>query len=307
MQPLVSVVIPTYGRPVSLERALRSVLGQDYPNLELIVVDDNKPGSRNRVETAEVVERIREDWPQIIYQQRASNGGGSRARNDGIGAASGEFVTFLDDDDEYFSNKVSAQVAHVLSDDLDISLCAMQAVRNGRLVSYEGSLPRGENLREFLLFGNAFTPMIMVRRELLVDVGGFPISNRFQDHLLMLRLLERHPRVGILREPLYRFHMHDGERVTFSERSVEALQMKHMEEARLSVNLPENERNLLAFRQRKELLWVHARHGAYLRKLVSALAGAKNVKEALAYISAAARGVAGRAKLLRTVRAWLQT
>ena len=59
--PLVSVVIPTYSRPVTLARAVNSVLGQTYQNIEVIVVDDNDPSSDARTETSEIMKQYESD------------------------------------------------------------------------------------------------------------------------------------------------------------------------------------------------------------------------------------------------------
>ena len=64
--PLVSVVIPTYNRPVYLKRSIQSVLEQTYSNIEIIVVDDNNPGTQARFETESVM-KIYEEHPEVVY------------------------------------------------------------------------------------------------------------------------------------------------------------------------------------------------------------------------------------------------
>lgn len=92
-RPAFSVVIPTHQRCGVLPRAIRSVLGQSFPDLELLVVDD---ASKDR--TAEVVAGFTD--PRLIYVRREQNGGAAATRNTGILQARGELVCFLDDDDE---------------------------------------------------------------------------------------------------------------------------------------------------------------------------------------------------------------
>ncbi len=91
--PLISVVIPAYNSQGTIERAVRSALTQDYDPIEVIVVDD---GSEDR--TAEVVRSIADGRIRLVRQP---NAGPAAARNRGIGESRGEFVAFLDADDEW--------------------------------------------------------------------------------------------------------------------------------------------------------------------------------------------------------------
>lgn len=104
--PLVSVVIPTYGRSDALVDAVASVIEQTYEPIELIVVDDCSPEpvadsvSQLPLETLSSVEFIRHD----------ENRGANVARNSGIDAAEGTYIAFLDDDDEWVETKIERQV-----------------------------------------------------------------------------------------------------------------------------------------------------------------------------------------------------
>ena len=100
--PLVSVIVPAYNAERFLGRALRSGLAQTYPHLELIVVDD---GSADR--TAEVIRSFTD--ARIRHLSQPNRGQGA-ARNLGIRASTGRYVTFLDADDVYLPQKVERQV-----------------------------------------------------------------------------------------------------------------------------------------------------------------------------------------------------
>lgn len=101
---LVSVVIPAYNVGAHIAEAIDSVLVQDYPQMELIVVDD---GSKD--DTAEIVAAR---YPQVNLI-RKTNGGAATARNVGITAAQGEFIAFLDADDIWLPGKLTAQIEHL--------------------------------------------------------------------------------------------------------------------------------------------------------------------------------------------------
>lgn len=102
--PQVSVVIPAYNAEMVIARAIDSVLVQDYSPLEIIVVND---GSTDR--TAEIVRGYADRGVRLI--DLAQNHGASGCRNEGIAAASGPFIAFLDADDEWLPGKITAQVA----------------------------------------------------------------------------------------------------------------------------------------------------------------------------------------------------
>ena len=120
--PLVSVVIPTYSRPVYLKRCVDSVLNQTYPNIEVFVVDDNNPDTDARHETEKTMAFYKEN-PRVIYLQHEKNKNGSAARNTGWRASQGEYITFLDDDDEIAETKIEKQVSCLEALDESWGMC----------------------------------------------------------------------------------------------------------------------------------------------------------------------------------------
>ena len=104
-RPLVSVIIPTRNRAGLLLRALESARGQDYDDLQIIVVDDASGDG-----TREALAALRRKDERITYFSNPRPLGGMGARNAGIMNAKGEYVSFLDDDDEWLPSKVSRQV-----------------------------------------------------------------------------------------------------------------------------------------------------------------------------------------------------
>lgn len=101
--PTVSVIIPTYNRAHLVGRSIQSVLNQTYQDFEIIVVDDASTDN-----TEEVVKSFND--PRICYIRHKQNHGGSAARNTGIRTARGEYIAFLDSDDEWLPNKVAEQM-----------------------------------------------------------------------------------------------------------------------------------------------------------------------------------------------------
>jgi len=101
--PLVSVIIPTYNRAHLLSRAIGSVLKQSYQDFELILVDDGSTDDTEKVVKGFHDERVR----YISYEE---NRGGAAARNVGIQVAEGEYLAFLDSDDEWYLDKLERQL-----------------------------------------------------------------------------------------------------------------------------------------------------------------------------------------------------
>lgn len=110
--PLVSVVMPAYNARPFIEEAIRSVLSQDYPSIELTVIDD---GSKDG--TPELAEQ----FGSRVKVLRQKNAGPAAARNRGIAAALGDFIAFLDADDVWLPGKVALQVQY-LQDHPDVGV-----------------------------------------------------------------------------------------------------------------------------------------------------------------------------------------
>ena len=250
---LVSIIIPTYGRPEHLTCAIDSVLTQTYKEIEIVVVDDNPPGSTGRTNTEKLLGKYSNN-ERIKLIKHNNNKGGALARNTGVHASSGDLITFLDDDDTYHPEKIEKQVMHMKAGDLSVSLCASTIVVHDKISGTYDCQPRGTCLKEFLLFGAAVTPMIMLRRTLFMEVDGFEDTPRFQDHVFMIKIHERNATCGILPLKLYTQNIHSGARVSYSPKSRLGYEIKHKFEARNFSVLSEKEIDRVIFRQSIALL-----------------------------------------------------
>lgn len=115
--PLISVVIPTFDRPYFLNRAIQSVIKQDYKNIEIIVVVDGY--SKNTKKLIENINVTTNYGVKLI--QTNEKVGGSEARNIGVRESKGELISLLDDDDEWFYDKLSSQVTLINKKQLAIN------------------------------------------------------------------------------------------------------------------------------------------------------------------------------------------
>ena len=191
-----SVIIPSYNRAIWLPRALLSVQKQTLPANEIIVVDD---GSTDGTETL-----IKSDYPDIVYL-RQENKGVSTARNHGIEKATGEWLAFLDSDDEWLPNKLEIQ-KDALEAVPDIKICHTEEIwiRNEKRVNpMKKHAKTGGWIFQHCLPLCAMSPSsILIHRSVFETVGNFDESlPACEDYDLWLRITHRYP-VAFVEQPL---------------------------------------------------------------------------------------------------------
>lgn len=190
--PLVSVVVPTYSRSELLLQALASVDEQTYKNLEIIVVDDNGRGSDQQRETEAKIESFACNSRRICrYVIREQNGGGALARNTGIRVSNGEYVAFLDDDDQWLPEKIELQV-EAMADNKTVGLSYVhcrEIMEDGSYVDIRRTVNGNALIEQALCSCIATTSQWVVRRDALIEVGGFSDTPSKQDGILLYKLL----------------------------------------------------------------------------------------------------------------------
>lgn len=195
MTPTVTVVIPTYNLASLLPEAIASVRAQQWPNLEIIVVDD---GSTD--DTESVLGGLARDGDLLLLQQE--NAGAAAARNLGIAEARGEWIAFLDADDFWLPGKLTTQFEalekrpNAAFSYTDVTLRLSSGEENDLQCG-----TAGRPLLTQLLGGNLFaTPTVVVRRDCLHEVGLFDARLRTgEDWDMWLRLAARFEHVRVAR------------------------------------------------------------------------------------------------------------
>lgn len=220
---LVSVVIPTYKRPDKLDVAIKSVLQQSYPNVEVIVVDDNDPDTEGRRLTEEKMTQF-DNEPRVRYIKHERNKNGSAARNTGARAAKGEYVAFLDDDDEYLPRKIETQLEALEGRDEEWACCYSKfATRKAGGKAVKGHEHREGNLYLEALSRNLWIASgsnLLVRKDAFFDIDGFDESFiRNQDIEFLTRLLKKYkiayaPYCGLIVNIHYNHSFFDEEDIT---------------------------------------------------------------------------------------------
>jgi len=194
---LVSVIIPTYNRARLLERAVNSVLQQTFRDFELIVVDDASQDNTGQSKF------LKDHAGKLLYYCLPSNRGVSAARNFGVQKSRGEWIAFLDSDDEWFPKKLEKHLAwHSEHPGYRISQTQEIWVRKGVRVNPPKTHKKilgfqfKENLKRCMITPSS----VMIEKKLLDETGGF--NEDFpgcEDYDLWLRITCRYP-VGLVDE-----------------------------------------------------------------------------------------------------------
>lgn len=179
MEELVSCIIPSYKRADTLKRAIDSILAQTYKNIEILVVDDNIPGDEYSIALREKVNSYDKNCRvKLITQPKHING--AEARNAGVRAAKGEYIAFLDDDDEWLPDKTEKQMAILLSDpELGGVAGGVTLWKNGvEFTSLSNETIREKDLLYKVLIREIglATSSFLCKKYAYEDIGGFDIS-----------------------------------------------------------------------------------------------------------------------------------
>lgn len=196
-----SVVVPAYNSAATIESALRSVLEQTYPPVEIVVVDD---GSID--DTAAIARRL-DGVVRVVSQ---ANGGTAAARNRGIHEATGDVVAFLDADDCYTPERL-AQIAARFEREPALDAVATDTLLTsaGRTFRATDWWPGGPtehvDIRTPVIFCS-----LAIRRNVLSELGDFDVRYRdLEDAEMFYRLLCRGHAIGFLDEPSYVYRLQE--------------------------------------------------------------------------------------------------
>jgi len=169
--PLISTIITTFNRALFLEKAIKSILNQTFKDFELLILDNSSADN-----TEEIVKSFNDKRIKYIKHKPI---GISAARNLGVKKASGKFVAFLDDDDEWLPNKLQDQINVFKKRGIDIALVYGGFVwvnEKGKIIEKHLPALRGHVLKDLLsqkdyFTGSASNPMI--RKSIFKDIGYY--------------------------------------------------------------------------------------------------------------------------------------
>jgi glycosyltransferase involved in cell wall biosynthesis len=241
----ISVIIPTYNRISTLPRAVDSVLDQTFTDLDLWIVDDGSTdGTADWVQN-EILAQQREITTHYL---RSQNKGVSHARNLALKASSGEWVAFLDSDDEWLPNKIAQQMI-VAEQNPELKLLHGEEIwiRNGvRVNPMKKHQKSGGRIFDRCIKLCCISPSTaMVRREIFEEVGffneDFPVC---EDYDMWLRICEKYE-VGFVENPIIKKYGGHEDQLSRKYIAMDYYRIKSLSQFTQSSEISEDEKSLL--------------------------------------------------------------
>ena len=191
---MISVIIITYQRSTFIQRAINSVLSQTYKDFELIVVDDNNPGTQYRRDLEKIMQQY-EFMENVKYIQHEYNKNGAAARNTGIAIAKGEYIAFLDDDDYFMPDRLEKLVS-LLNDNPKYNgvYSSVIVTQNSKINGFIEAKLNGNLKKQLLLdqFSFGTGSNLFFRTQTVKELNGFNETFlRHQDIEFMLRFFDK--------------------------------------------------------------------------------------------------------------------
>ncbi len=206
--PKVSVIIPAYNCASRIPRTINAVLSQSFGDWELIIIDD---GSSDN--TREVVNTFVKKDSRIKYFYQENSGGPARPKNLGLRKSQGEFIAFLDHDDEWVSEKLEKQLTYFNNKE-NIGLVASNALIVNEVdgSTLEHTMPKNVLPIVTLLERNLIfcSSGVIVKRKVFEKVGFFDENFKLGDDWDMWLRISIYFDFDFVYEPLYKFYRHTG-------------------------------------------------------------------------------------------------
>lgn len=217
----VSIVIPTFNRALFIERAVRSVLAQTYSDIEVVVVDDGSTDDTKTVLTSLAREDVR---VRCLYHR--TNRGANAARNTGCYVASGEYIAFLDSDNEWLPSKLELQMEVFEQSNsnnrIGVVYCGFRVIYPDQHFFDIWPRYRGDVYEVSLKQWLADSSTLVVRKDILEKVGYWDERIRAYQEWDMCIRLARTAHFDFVPQILVRYYRHSSHRIS-NDRFLNAL------------------------------------------------------------------------------------
>lgn len=239
--PLISVIVPVYKVEKYLDQCIRSIVGQTYPNLEIILVDDGSPDASGAMcdAWAEKDSRIR-----VIHQE---NAGAGAARNAGLDASKGELLGFVDSDD-YLAPQMYTHLCSLIKGDTDIAECEIVETEEKNCLLEDGSNAEiscftAEEAMMLHIADRWFRqtpPNKLYRREVL-DGVRFPVGRLIDDEFFTYLAIGKARSLIHSTARMYAYRQQPGSAMhkPYSLKRLDGIQAKRLRLAFLEEQMPE--------------------------------------------------------------------
>lgn len=231
----ISVIVPVYNVEKYLDRCLKSLFNQTYENIEIILIND---GSTDR--SGEMCDMYEKEDSRVKVLHQEYNGVAD-ARNKGVAMATGEYIIFLDSDDEADREYVGKLYKTLKENDLDIAQCCLLRIRNGQPINklevkdgvsiFNGVEMQMKTFDRDRYFCNVVCGKLF-KKELFEGLS-FPYGRINEDESLIYRLTFKSKRVGIIDDYLYYYH-YNGDSITEKKYNIHRLDAFYMLEEKFA-------------------------------------------------------------------------
>ena len=204
---MVSIIMPAYNSEKYIKKAIISVCRQNYPDWELIVIDDCSTDS-----TADIVKKLAESDSRIHYMKNPRNSGVAKSRNRGIAYASGEWIAFLDSDDCWRSDKLSRQMDCALKNHAQFIFSGSVFMDQfGKKLQYYLKVPKRVSYRQLLKQNIISCSSVLIKKELLRQYPMRRSKDMHEDFAVWLQILRdtEEPAYGV-NKPLLIYRITPG-------------------------------------------------------------------------------------------------
>lgn len=207
MEINISVIIPCYNRERTIERCIKSIINQTVKPYEIIIVDDGSTDG-----SVEKIEQLDCNFLRLIKQNHK---GAQAARNLGILNAKGNYIAFLDSDDEWLPNMLEKEVGEIIraqGKSVVYSDCFVVNGRKKKIWKLPGH--SGEMYKFLLQFPGPMFQSMIAKKDFFINIGLLDEDVvAYQEWDTAIRLAKKHQFVHI-KEPLFLYHMHDDETIS---------------------------------------------------------------------------------------------
>lgn len=205
-RPLISCIIPVFNAEKYLHRCINSILAQNYPTIEIILIDD---GSTDTSPT--ICDEYAEQYCNIIAKH-TSNKGASLARKTGLELAKGEYLTFVDADDYVTHNYVSAMFEALKKYNTEISSCCQQIIKPNDILQVSTHieillLKDSDLMSRFFWYEFWGMPASLYHKAVFKRIN-FPKATLSEDYYIKCQIFLRNCKMAYVDAPLYIYEKH---------------------------------------------------------------------------------------------------
>lgn len=209
MSDLISVIVPVFNTGIYLDACVESIIHQDYPNLEIILVDD---GSKDEL-TVQKCDELQTKYENVsvVHQQ---NGGSASARNLGIKLAKGKYIGFVDSDDIIKPDMYSSLYRDLKKNNVRVALGGIATEENGKLVDRVESVSSGtydhHSLMHHFMLGQWHSACTNLYEKSLFDEAQFPVNEVNEDYMLNYWIFNNLDSVCVNSKVFYHYIRREG-------------------------------------------------------------------------------------------------